>query len=66
VKKEEPKPTANKDGIDPAFLKFEQEEFEAALKASMQQEEDRKREQDEEEKMLKMVMEASMKEEEAR
>jgi hypothetical protein len=41
-------------------LKYEQEEFEAALKASMQFEEVRKREMDEEEKMLKMVMEASL------
>jgi hypothetical protein len=32
----------------------------------MSYEEDRKREQDEEERMIKMVMEASMKEEEAR
>lgn len=47
-------------------MKFEQEEFEAALKASMQQEESRKIEIDEEEKIMKMVMEASIKEEEAR
>ena len=36
------------------------------MKASMMIEEDRKRDMDEEEQMLKIVMEASIKEEEAR
>lgn len=48
------------------MLKLEQDEFEAAMKASMLVEEERKNEMDEEEQMFKMVMEASLKEEEAR
>lgn len=52
--------------IDPSLLKIEEEEFELALKVSMQAEEERKHELDEEEQLLKMVMEASLKEEEAR
>ncbi len=53
--------------LDPAFLKFEQEEYEQAIRASMQEEEDRKlKEQKEEEEIIKMVMEASLKEERER
>jgi hypothetical protein len=48
-------------------LKFEQEEYEQAIRASMQEEEDRKlKEQKEEEEIIKMVMEASLKEERER
>ena len=74
VQKPHPAPVAKKEevttqkpsDIDPEFLKFEQDEFEAALKASMAQEESRKQEQIEEEEMIKTVIEASAKEEEAR
>lgn len=52
--------------IDPEFLRFEQEEFEAALKASMEVQEVQKQEEEEEEKLMQMVMQQSMQEEEER
>jgi len=49
--------------LDPEFLKVEQADFEAALKASMQVEEQRNQIINEEEEIMRMVMEASLKEE---
>jgi hypothetical protein len=49
--------------LDPEFLKVEQADLEAALKASMQVEEQRNQIINEEEEIMRMVMEASLKEE---